>query len=111
MLLLILRHPTTGYLMHFQRADHFRFVAGVQSGRNDRIDSHEPRIEAIMPMVLYLLPQGSPHDRIGWRCVAQALEQSPHIQPCATNDQWKAGVSIEALDLIERLTPVQPYIK
>ena len=82
---------------------HFRFVAWVQPRRGRRIDIHESRIEVIESLVLRLLPQGSPHNRIGRWCVAQALEEGPHIEPCATHYQGKAAVSIEALDLIDRL--------
>ena len=97
--------------MHLQRADHFRFVAWVQPRCGHRIDIHEPRVEAIVPLVLRLLPEGSPHNRIGRWCVAQALEEGPHIEPCATHYQGKAAVSIEALDLIDSLAAIQSCIK
>jgi len=62
-------------------------------------------------LVFRLLPEGRPYNRIGLWCVAQALEEGPHIEPCATHYQGKAAVSIEALDLIDSLTAIQSCIK
>ena len=97
--------------MHLQRADHFRFVSRVQPCRSHRIDRHEPRIERIMPQLLHLLPQGFPHRRIGRRRVTQPIEERSHIEPCAAHHQREAAISIETLDLLDRLTAIQARIK
>ena len=97
--------------MHLQRADHFRFVSRVQPRRSHRIDRDEPRIERIMPQLLYLLPQGFPHRRIGRRRVTQPIEERSHIEPCAAHHQREAAISIETLDLLDRLTAIQARIK
>ncbi len=111
MLPLHIRQALSRQMMDFERPHDFDFVVGMEPCGRFGIDTRQFTVQKIAALRAGLLQQRFSIGLICARGITQSVNQRPHVQSCATDDQRQPAGSIQPLNLLQRQPAILPGVK